>query len=45
MIIEYSTIYSVVPIVPVWAVSTVLVGLYVLVLVASPLLLKPFFTF
>lgn len=37
--------YSVALTVPVWAVSGVLVGFCVVVMIASPLLLKPFFTF
>lgn len=46
VIIQYSTFfYSVALTVPVWAVSGVLVGFCVVVMIASPLLLKPFFTF
>lgn len=44
-IIQCNVIYSVALIVPVWAVSRVLVGFYVLVMVANPLFSKPFFTF
>ena len=44
-IIQCSVIYSVALIVPVRAVSGVLVGFYVLMMVASPLFFKPFFTF